>query len=49
MAEQAGDLQSFGKELFAALGGRGGGRGGLIQGSVTAPREEIEAYFGRVL
>lgn len=49
VAEQNGDLQAFGKELFAALGGRGGGRGGLIQGSITANRAEIEAYFGRLI
>ena len=48
VAEKDGDLQAFGKELFSALGGRGG-RGGLIQGSVTANRREIEAYFGRTL
>ncbi len=49
VAEKDGDLQAFGKELFSALGGRGGGRGGLIQGTVTAAKSEIEAYFGRVL
>ena len=49
VAEQDGDLQAFGKALFAQLRGRGGGRGGLIQGSVTAAKSEIEAYFGRTL
>lgn len=49
VAEKDGDLQTFGKTLFAALDGRGGGRGGLIQGSVTASRGEIELFFGRTI
>ena len=46
VAEQDGDLSAFVKELNAALQGRGGGRGGLVSGTVTASRREIEAYFG---
>lgn len=44
-AEHGGDLAGFAKELNAALGGRGGGRGGLVQGSVNAPREDIERFM----
>ena len=40
-----GDLRGFGKALNAALRGRGGGRPDFIQGSVTAGRTEIEAFF----
>ena len=40
-----GDLRGFVGAMNAALGGRGGGRDGLAQGSVTARRGEIEAYF----
>ena len=39
------DLRSLAKEINAAIGGRGGGRPEMIQGSCTAPREVIEAYF----
>ena len=41
------DLRSLAKELNAAIGGRGGGRPEMIQGSCTASRQEIEAYFSR--
>ena len=41
------DLRSMAKEINAAIGGRGGGRPEMIQGSCTASRQEIEAYFGR--
>ena len=40
-----GDLRGFIGAMNAALGGRGGGRDGLAQGSVSAKRGEIEAYF----
>ncbi len=39
------DLRSMTKEINAAIGGRGGGRPEMIQGSCTASRREIEAYF----
>ena len=41
------DLRSLAGEINAAIGGRGGGRPEMIQGSCTAPREQIEAYFSR--
>lgn len=41
----AGDLKGFVGAMNAALGGRGGGKDGFAQGSVTAKRAEIEAWF----
>ena len=38
--------ESFGKEMTAALNGRGGGKPVCIQGRVSASRQEIEAFFG---
>ena len=40
-----GDLKTEVGAMNAALSGRGGGRDGLAQGSVSARRSEIEAYF----
>ena len=39
------DLRTKAKEINAAIGGRGGGRPEMIQGSCTATRQQIEAYF----
>ncbi len=39
------DLKSLSKEINEAIGGRGGGRTEMIQGSCTADRRQIEAYF----
>lgn len=39
------NLRELAKELNAALGGRGGGSEKMIQGSVAANREEIEAFL----
>ena len=39
------DVRPLGKELNSALGGRGGGKPEMIQGSVSAARAEIEAFF----
>lgn len=39
------DLRVLAKEINAAIGGRGGGRPEMIQGSCRASRAEIEAYF----
>ncbi len=39
------DLRPFAKELNAALGGRGGGRPEMIQGSVGAAQDAIERFF----
>jgi len=46
MVTRAGDLRALGKEMTAALGGRGGGKPNFQQGRVTAPRAEIEKFFG---
>ena len=40
-----GDLRVFGKEMNAALSGRGGGKPVCIQGRVQANRAEIETFF----
>lgn len=40
-----GDLRAWVKELNAALGGRGGGKPGFVQGSLTAKWEEIVAFM----
>ena len=40
------DLKPITKEMNAAINGRGGGSSEMIQGSCTAKREMIEAYFG---
>ena len=39
------DLRQFGKEMTAALHGRGGGKPNFQQGRVNATRQEIEAFF----
>lgn len=39
------DLRAAAKEINAAIGGRGGGSSGMIQGGCSASRETIEAYF----
>ena len=40
-----GDISFFVKEMNQALVGRGGGRNGFAQGSVTASKEEIQKFF----
>ena len=40
-----GDLRELAKQMNAMLNGRGGGKPGFIQGSVSASRKEIEAFF----
>ena len=39
------DTRALGKEVNAALHGRGGGKPGAFQGSIQATREQIEAFF----
>ena len=41
------DLRAKAKEINGALGGRGGGKPEMIQGSVKAARAEIEKYFAQ--
>ena len=45
LAIREGDLRQFGKEMNAALNGRGGGKPNFLQGSVRATREEIRKFF----
>ena len=46
LAQPGGDLRGFGKEMNAALQGRGGGKPEFQQGSLKATRQAIEAFFG---
>ena len=46
MGSRTVDLRAESKTICGALGGKGGGQPSMIQGSVPAKREEIEAYFG---
>ena len=39
------DLMRFAKHFNSALNGRGGGRGTMIQGKVTATKQDIISYF----
>ena len=45
LAIREGDLRNFGKEMNAALNGRGGGKPNFLQGSVRATQEEIQRFF----
>lgn len=45
MGSRTVDLRAKAKEINQALGGKGGGQPTMIQGSVTANREAIQAYF----
>ena len=48
IGQRDGDLRGFVKELNQALNVRGGGKPDFVQGSVQAPRQEIEAFFQRI-
>lgn len=39
------DVRTLGSALTSQLNGRGGGKPGAFQGSINAPRAEIEAFF----
>lgn len=41
------DLRAKGKEINAAIKGKGGGKSEMIQGTANAAAEEIKAYFGK--
>lgn len=45
IASRHADLRAMSREINAAIGGRGGGSSEMIQGSASASRETIEAYF----
>lgn len=45
VGQAGGNLRDFVRELNQALGGRGGGKPDFVQGSVRAPRSEIQSFF----
>lgn len=45
LAGENGAVQALAKEMNRALGGRGGGRDGLVQGSLSCGREAAEAFL----
>ena len=45
IASRSEDLRAMGKEINAAIGGRGGGSSEMIQGSATAKAADIRTYF----
>lgn len=45
IAKSGYDVASICKELNERFSGRGGGRNGIVQGSVTGSKETIEAFF----
>ena len=49
LIQHGGDLRSINKAMTTALSGRGGGKPEYQQGSVKAPRAEIEAFFQKEL
>ena len=49
LMQRGGDLRSLNKAMTAALSGRGGGKPEYQQGSVKAPRADIEAFFQKEL
>lgn len=45
MSASAFPIESRLKEIHAALGGRGGGRGGIVQGTLLASEAAVKTYF----
>lgn len=45
LAAREGDLRPFGREMNAALSGRGGGKLNFLQGSVKATKDQIRTFF----
>lgn len=45
LAAASGDVRETGKALNAALNGRGGGKSGLVQGSVEADAKAVRAFW----
>lgn len=48
MCSRSMDMAALGKQFREALGGRGGGRNPMIQGSVQAPEEDIRDFIDRI-
>ena len=49
LVSREGDLRQFGKEMNAALNGRGGGKPQFLQGSVKTGRESVLEHFSSFL
>ena len=49
LGQQNADLRTVVKEMNAALNGRGGGKSFFAQGNCSAYREEIEAFFAKII
>ena len=47
LVNKTGSVAETGKALLGAFGGKGGGRDGFFQGSITATKEAICAFFAR--
>ena len=47
LASKSRDLRPLGKEMTAALNGRGGGKAEFQQGTLAATKEQIEAFFDK--
>lgn len=45
LASEEANLRDFSKEMNQALNGKGGGKPQMVQGSVSASREQIEEWF----
>ena len=49
IGSQKRDIRDLGKKLNERFHGRGGGKPGMIQGSLTGEEEEIKAYFEEII
>ena len=45
VSQEGTDLKEFTKKMNEALNGRGGGKGGFAQGSLTAGEKEVKSFF----
>lgn len=48
IASRSNDLRSLGKELNGSFNGKGGGRGEMIQGSLTGREEELRDFLNKL-
>lgn len=49
IASKSNDLRALAKELNGAFNGKGGGRGKMIQGSLTGSEEEIKDFLNKII
>ena len=47
LVRKSGDVKELGQKLTAAFGGRGGGKAGIFQGSLSATKKQIIMFFGQ--